>query len=42
MILLIIGGKSAILTAIVICLGAKATFTQRANNLRSLIREGAK
>ncbi|RKP07454.1 hypothetical protein THASP1DRAFT_17035 [Thamnocephalis sphaerospora] len=34
-------GKSAILTAIIICLGAKATFTQRASNLRSLIREGA-
>ncbi|KAI8049825.1 P-loop containing nucleoside triphosphate hydrolase protein [Syncephalis plumigaleata] len=34
-------GKSAILTAIIICLGAKANVTQRATNLRSLIREGA-
>ncbi|KAI9596281.1 P-loop containing nucleoside triphosphate hydrolase protein [Syncephalis fuscata] len=34
-------GKSAILTAIIICLGAKANVTQRASNLKSLIREGA-
>ncbi|RKP12786.1 P-loop containing nucleoside triphosphate hydrolase protein, partial [Piptocephalis cylindrospora] len=33
-------GKSAILTGITVCLGGKATVTQRASNLRSLIREG--
>ncbi|KAJ1957493.1 Structural maintenance of chromosomes protein 6, partial [Dispira parvispora] len=34
-------GKSAILTAIVICLGGKATATQRATSVKHLIREGA-
>lgn len=38
----IIGGKSAILTAITIALGAKANSTNRGKNLSSLIREGAK
>ena len=33
-------GKSAILTAITICLGYKATATQRAPSLRALIRHG--
>lgn len=35
-------GKSAILTAITIALGAKATSTNRGKNLSSLIREGSK
>ncbi|CAG8723013.1 11983_t:CDS:10, partial [Racocetra persica] len=34
-------GKSAILTGITVCLGGKANVTNRASNLRSLIREGA-
>ncbi|CAJ0843641.1 16359_t:CDS:10, partial [Entrophospora sp. SA101] len=34
-------GKSAILTAITVCLGGKANFTNRASNLKALIREGA-
>ncbi|KAJ1654547.1 Structural maintenance of chromosomes protein 6 [Dispira simplex] len=34
-------GKSAILTAIIICLGGKATATQRATSVKLLIREGA-
>lgn len=38
----VIGGKSAILTAITIALGAKANSTNRGKNLSSLIREGAK
>ncbi len=33
-------GKSAILTAITVCLGSRATFTQRGNSTKSLIREG--
>jgi chromosome segregation ATPase len=33
-------GKSSILTAISVCLGAKATETNRGNNLRDLIKEG--
>ncbi|KAK9370828.1 P-loop containing nucleoside triphosphate hydrolase protein [Lipomyces kononenkoae] len=33
-------GKSAILTAITICLGAKASVTNRASSLKSLIKEG--
>ncbi|KAH3685193.1 hypothetical protein WICPIJ_003854 [Wickerhamomyces pijperi] len=33
-------GKSAILTAICVCLGAKATETNRGSNLKSLIKEG--
>lgn len=36
------GGKSAILTGITVCLGGKANATNRASNLKSLIREGAK
>ncbi|RHZ75652.1 hypothetical protein Glove_212g65 [Diversispora epigaea] len=34
-------GKSAILTGITVCLGGKANSTNRASNLKSLIREGA-
>ncbi|SAM00180.1 hypothetical protein [Absidia glauca] len=34
-------GKSAILTALIVALGAKATSTNRGKNLSSLIREGA-
>jgi hypothetical protein len=37
-----LGGKSAILTGITVCLGGKANVTNRASNLKSLIREGAK
>ncbi|KAI9298781.1 P-loop containing nucleoside triphosphate hydrolase protein [Neoconidiobolus thromboides FSU 785] len=33
-------GKSAILTALIICLGSRVGFTQRATNLRTLIKEG--
>ena len=33
-------GKSAILTAITICLGAKASVTNRAGSLKSFIKEG--
>ncbi|KAK9449271.1 uncharacterized protein V1518DRAFT_415545 [Limtongia smithiae] len=33
-------GKSAILTGITICLGAKATATQRATSIKSLVKEG--
>lgn len=33
-------GKSAVLTALTICLGGKATATNRAQNLKSLIKEG--
>ncbi|KAK9339873.1 hypothetical protein LIPSTDRAFT_104249 [Lipomyces starkeyi NRRL Y-11557] len=33
-------GKSAILTAITVCLGAKASVTNRASSLKSLIKEG--
>ncbi|KAG9290012.1 hypothetical protein G9A89_010318 [Geosiphon pyriformis] len=34
-------GKSAILTGITVCLGGKANTTNRASNLKALIREGA-
>lgn len=41
-LLFCLGGKSAILTGITVCLGGKANVTNRASNLKSLIREGAK
>ncbi|KAL9057851.1 MAG: hypothetical protein Q9162_002081 [Coniocarpon cinnabarinum] len=34
-------GKSAVLTAITLCLGGKATSTNRGQSLRSFVREGA-
>ena len=34
-------GKSAVLTAITICLGGKATSTNRGQSLRNFVREGA-
>jgi chromosome segregation ATPase len=34
-------GKSAILTALTVCLGGRASVTQRATSVDSLIREGA-
>ena len=34
-------GKSAVLTAITICLGGKTTFTNRAKSMKELIRTGA-
>ena len=34
-------GKSAVLTAITICLGGKATATNRGQSLKSFIQEGA-
>lgn len=37
---LIIGGKSAILTAIAVALGGKATSTGRGTGLKSFIKEG--
>ncbi|KAH6568645.1 hypothetical protein BASA60_008601 [Batrachochytrium salamandrivorans] len=33
-------GKSAILTALTVCLGGKAVFTNRGNNLKALIKTG--
>ena len=33
-------GKSAVLTALTLCLGVKATHTNRGSNLKSLIKEG--
>eukprot|EP00842_Homolaphlyctis_polyrhiza_P006978 jgi/Hompol1/86/HPOL_004267-RA len=33
-------GKSAILTALTVCLGGKASFTNRGTNLRALLKEG--
>jgi hypothetical protein len=33
-------GKSAILTAITLCLGGKASFTNRGQSLKSFIKEG--
>jgi chromosome segregation ATPase len=35
-----VGGKSAIMTALTVCLGSTASQTNRASNLRSLIRSG--
>jgi chromosome segregation ATPase len=36
------GGKSAVLTAIVVVFGGKAASTQRAKNMSGLINESAK
>ena len=36
-----LGGKSAILTALTVCLGARASSTQRATKVEALIKEGA-
>lgn len=36
------GGKSAILTGLTIALGAKATITNRASNLGSLVKGGTR
>lgn len=36
------GGKSAVLSAITVALGGKATATGRGNGLKSFIREGQK
>ena len=33
-------GKSAVLTALMLCLGGKATSTNRAGNLKGFIKEG--
>ena len=38
----LLGGKSAIVSAITVALGAKANATNRGRNLSALIREGAK
>jgi structural maintenance of chromosomes protein 6 len=38
--LLRIGGKSAILTALTVALGAKASFTNRGNSLKTFLKEG--
>jgi hypothetical protein len=35
-----VGGKSAVLTAITVALGGKATSTGRGNGLKAFIREG--
>ena len=35
-----VGGKSAVLTAITVALGGKATSTGRGSGLRAFIREG--
>ncbi|KAJ3416308.1 Structural maintenance of chromosomes protein 6 [Chytridiales sp. JEL 0842] len=34
------GGKSAILTALTVCLGGKASFTNRGSSIKSLLKEG--
>lgn len=36
-----LGGKSAILTGLTVCLGARASTTQRASKIEALIKEGA-
>lgn len=33
-------GKSAVLTALTLCLGAKASSTNRGQNLKSFVKEG--
>lgn len=38
---ILLGGKSAILTALTVCLGARASSTQRGNSLECLIKEGS-
>ena len=35
-----LGGKSAILTALTVALGAKASFTYRGNSLKTFLKEG--
>jgi hypothetical protein len=40
LILTIKGGKSAVLTALAVCLGGKATFTNRGSKVSALIKEG--
>ena len=34
------GGKSAILTGLTVCLGGKATFTNRGSSIKTLLKEG--
>ena len=38
----LLGGKSAILTAIIVGLGGKANITSRGNSLRGFIKEGCR
>lgn len=36
-----LGGKSAILTALAVCLGGRANITNRATTLKDFLREGS-